>query len=439
MTGTTTIATQAPASAISHTPSRAATAAIPTREGGREPDGTVGGPTAGIAVRVGQRVGEGDLVGTDNRVLQAAVDHVAAFGGGKVLIGPGVYLMHDSLHLRSGVTVRGSGPETVLRKAEAAVSWLVLDGDYGEEQITVADGTGFAPGVGVAIWDDRSGGFHTAVATVLAGPLPPAVPEEALGQTFRVSGPMRADYLVSRNATAATVFPVISGYHVRGVRVEHLAIDGNRAQNVGLNGCRGGGIFLYRGHGTVIADCVVRDYHGDGISFQQSDDVRVERCEVSCCANLGIHPGSGSQRPTVVDCHAHDNGTIGLYLCWRVRQGRFERNRLEGNGRVGISIGHKDTDNLFVENVATGNGRYGVHFRDESAPMAGHRNRFVRCTIAGNGAAAPDGDGADVRVDGETRDVHFEDCDVGGQISTGPNAAAPRVLVAGDGGTRLPA
>ncbi|MCI0689867.1 MAG: right-handed parallel beta-helix repeat-containing protein, partial [Sporichthyaceae bacterium] len=262
-----------------------------------------------VTVRVGQRAGEGDLTGTDNRVLQSAVDYVAALGGGTVLIGPGVYTMRDSLHLRSGVTVAGSGPDTVLRKADAAVSRLVLDGDYGEEQITVADGTGFAPECGVAIWDDRSGGFHTAVATILEGPLPPTVPEEALGHTFRVSGPMQGDYLVSRNASAATVFPVISGYHVQGARVERLAIDGNREANVGLTGCRGAGIFLYRGHGTAIADCVVRNYNGDGISFQQSHDVHVERCEVSGCAQLGIHPGSGSQRPVVLDCYSHDNGT----------------------------------------------------------------------------------------------------------------------------------
>lgn len=378
-------------------------------------------------MRVGQRHQDGDLVGTDNRVLQAAVDHVAALGGGMVLIGSGVYVMRDSLHLRTGVAVRGSGPETVLRKADSVLSELVLDGDYGEEQITVAHGAGFDPGSGVAVWDDRSGGFHTVVATILEGPLAPTVPEEALGHTYRVSTPMQADYLVSRQAKAATVFPVISGYHVRGVRIERLTIDGSREGNVNLNGCRGGGIFLYRGHGTEILDCLVRDYNGDGISFQQSNDVHVERCEISGCANLGLHPGSGSQRPVILDCHSHHNGTIGLFLCWRVRQGRFERNRLEGNGNIGISIGHKDTDNLFVDNVATGNGRYGVYFRNESAPMAGHRNRFVRCTISGNGLATPDGDGADVRVDGETNDIRFEDCQIAGLVSIGPNAAQPTV------------
>jgi hypothetical protein len=234
-----------------------------------------------------------------------------------------------------------------------------------------------------------------------------------LGTTFRVSGPMQADYLASRNAMAATVFPVVSGTYVEGARVERLSVDGNRERNVGLNGCRGGGIYLYRGHGTVIADCVVRDYHGDGISFQQSHGVHVERCEVSGCAQLGIHPGSGSQRPVIVDCYSHHNGTIGLFLCWRVRHGRFERYRLEANGRIGISIGHKDTDNLFVENVSVDNGHYGVYFRDESAPMAGHRNTFVRCTVAGNGVDSPDGEGADVRVDGQTQDVVFRDCQIG--------------------------
>src|ERR1017187_4292255 len=48
------------------------------------------------------------LLGTDNRALQAAVDYVAGLGGGIVEIGPGEYLMRDSLHLRPQVIVRRS-------------------------------------------------------------------------------------------------------------------------------------------------------------------------------------------------------------------------------------------------------------------------------------------------------------------------------------------
>jgi hypothetical protein len=41
--------------------------------------------------------------------------------------------MHDSLHLRPNVTVRGVKGQTVLRKAPGVVSALVLDGDFGEQ------------------------------------------------------------------------------------------------------------------------------------------------------------------------------------------------------------------------------------------------------------------------------------------------------------------
>jgi hypothetical protein len=86
-------------------------------------------------IRVGHH--GADMNGTDHRVLQSAVDYVAALGGGVVEIGEGEYLMGDSLHLRSHVTVRGQKGKTILRKAVAVVSPLALDGDFGEEQITV--------------------------------------------------------------------------------------------------------------------------------------------------------------------------------------------------------------------------------------------------------------------------------------------------------------
>ena len=58
-----------------------------------------------------------DIVGSDNRALQAAVDYIAGLGGGIVEIGPGEYLMKDSLHMRSNVTIRGTAGKTILRKA----------------------------------------------------------------------------------------------------------------------------------------------------------------------------------------------------------------------------------------------------------------------------------------------------------------------------------
>ena len=50
------------------------------------------------AVRVTVGLRDADIVGSDNRALQAAVDYVGNLGGGVVEIGPGEYLMRDALH-----------------------------------------------------------------------------------------------------------------------------------------------------------------------------------------------------------------------------------------------------------------------------------------------------------------------------------------------------
>jgi len=337
---------------------------------------------------------DADIVGRDNRALQAAVDYVANLGGGVVEIGPGEYLMRDSLHLRAFVTVRGTPGKTVLRKADSVTSLLTLDGDYGEEQATVANVAGFEVGSGVAVWDSHSGGFHTTVGRITG----------RNGNTFSFDSPLNADCMVDNKAKAATVFPVISGRDIEGARVENLIIDGNKSNNDNLNGCRGAGIYLYRAFGTVIHNCVVRNYNGDGISFQQSNDVVVEDCVSEGNASLGLHPGSGSQRPVVRRCVARDNGEDGLFLCWRVRYGVFEENTLENNGRFGISIGHKDTDNLLRLNKVRSNHEDGICFRNESLGMAGHRNRLEENIIENNGLKRQV---AGIRVRGETRDLVF--------------------------------
>jgi hypothetical protein len=354
------------------------------------PEAMHGTMTARPRLTVGVR--DADITGADNRALQAAVDYVARLGGGTVEILEGEFLMRDSLHLRPHVTVRGQGAKTLLRKAKAASSPLELDGDYGEEQITLKNPEGFQVGDGVAVWDKGANGFHTTVARVTG----------RNANTFALSLPLNADCMVQNGAQAATVFPVISGYHVEGARVENLAIDGNKEANVPLNGCRGGGIFLYRCPGAVLSQCIVRRYPGDGISFQQCNDVQVLDCVSEENAGLGLHPGSGSQRPLVRHCTARANGEDGLFLCWRVKNGLFEDNLLEGNSRFGISIGHKDTDNLLQGNKVLGNHQDGIFFRNETEGMAGHRNRVENNLIENNGLGRP---AAGIRVRGETRDL----------------------------------
>lgn len=340
-----------------------------------------------IEITVGRE--NATLIGDDNRVLQAAVDYVANLGGGVVHIGPGEYLMRDSLHIRSRVTVRGEGEKTVLKKDLEHRSLLAADGDFGEAAITVVDPAGFDVGRGVYVASETQHGFHGVCATIL----------NRRGNYFTLSRSMNTDVMVADKGFAATVFPVISGYHIEDATIENLTIDGNLANNqTKIDGCRTAGIFLYRGDHTVIKDCVVRDYNGDGISFQQSNDVTVDHCVSTRCAGFGLHPGSGSQRPTVTRCKAIANKDDGLFFCWRVRGGVAEDNWMEGNGGRGISIGHKDSDNLVRRNTIIGNAGGGVYWRSESEPMAAHRIIFEENIVRDN-------EGWGLFVDGVTNDT----------------------------------
>jgi parallel beta-helix repeat protein len=352
----------------------------------------------GISITVGLK--DADIVGPDNRALQAAVDYVAGLGGGTVEIGVGTYLMNDSLHLRSNVNLIGQGEGTVLRKSDGVSSPLVTDGDYGQEEVSLADATGFAVGMGVTVADDNSSGFHTTVATIIS---------EKDG-SFSISKPLNADCMVHRNASVRNTFPVISGYYMENAHLEGIFVDGNSDNNEYLNGCRGAGIFLYRANNVRIAECVIHGYNGDGISFQQSNDVVVEGCESYNNAGHGFHPGSGSQRPVMRSNRSNENGTDGLFLCWRVRHGIFEENELRGNGKFGISIGHKDSDNVLRNNTIIGNKSHGVFFRNEPEYTGGHRNLLENNRIYNNGAG---GEGCGINIRGVTHDIKIVGNEIG--------------------------
>lgn len=329
-------------------------------------------------IRVG--IDDGDLRGNDHRALQAAVDYVAGLGGGTVHIGPGRYQMRNALTLRDNVRIVGVPGKTVLVACDGFKSQLAADGDCNERQITVADSTGFRVGDGVAITDSQAGGGFAVTTATLTSRVGP--------NSFRISTPLYLDYMVSNKATATLTFPVVGGWHIKNAAVEGLTIDGNRGKAEYLNGCRGGGIYLFECEAVTIRNCTIREYRCDGISFQVSQKVTVEDCLVENNSGLGIHPGSGSQHPVVRRNRSIGNGQDGLFVCWRVKHGLFEDNELRGNTRFGISIGHKDTDNLFRNNRIVANSDAGIFFRNESEAMGAHRNVFEGNQILDNGAAA---------------------------------------------------
>jgi parallel beta-helix repeat protein len=361
----------------------------------------------------------GDLRGGDHRALQAAVDYVAGLGGGTVRIGPGRYEMRNALMLRSNVQIVGEPGKTVLAACDGVKVRLAADGDANERQITLEDPSAFRLGDGVVIRDKSSGnGFAVTTGTLVA-----RVDE----RTFRISRPLYLDYMVSGQASASLAFPVVGGWNIENSGIEGITVEGNRQRCEYLDGCRGGGIYLFECANVNIRDCTVRDYKGDGISFQVSSKVTVENCLVENNDGLGLHPGSGSQSPVLRRNRSIGNGQDGLYVCWRVKHGLFEHNEIRGNQRVGISIGHKDTDNLFRHNIIESNADAGVLFRSESEAMGAHRNVFEENRIIDNGRASKTASQIQIVINGPHHDLIFRRNKIGRSIQP---ADAVRGIVA---------
>ena len=336
---------------------------------------TVAQPTSRI-VTIAQS-GPADVVGSDSESLQKAANLLRP--GDVLSIGAGTYAMENSLFVPSGVTVRGVPGKTILRKARGVESPLTDDADYGDTFLAVAEPEKFHTGMGVAIVDDTLKTGWDISVTSIASIKPPYV----------IVNPMTVrDYdRRQHHARMVSTFPILCAIDAANIVLEDLIVDGNRTENDYIDGCRGGAIYMYRVRNVTVRRCTARNYNGDGISFQISDGVHVIDSESYGHAGYGIHPGTGSVSSLVKDCRMHDNGDIGLFLCWRVRHGRFENNVIENNGHYGISIGHKDTDNEFVGNTIAHNGLTGVYFRKETAENSGSRNVFRNNKVLNNGNA----------------------------------------------------
>ncbi|MFO1438647.1 MAG: right-handed parallel beta-helix repeat-containing protein [Verrucomicrobiaceae bacterium] len=347
-----------------------------------------------LTITVGTR--DADIVGSDQRAIQAAVDHVARLGGGTVRILAGTYRLRNAVFMQSGVHLIGEGEKTLLIKEPSTTTPLKLDSDWYDQEITLHDATGFRVGDGICL---RAKDAKTGRQTVLKRTL-----IARSGNRFKLDKPLRENLWQMNDATCSTLFPMLSGEFVDDLRIENLVLDGNREHNAELDGNYAGCIFLQDCNRVHIRSVTARNNHGDGISWQICHDVVVENCVSENNKNLGLHPGSGSQRPIIRNNTLRGND-IGIFFCWGVKYGLAEQNTIEGN-RVGISIGHRDTDNLITGNTIRGSKLNGVLFRPERGPdFAGHRNRIEHNTFIDN---APEG-GAVIDIQGGTESITIRD------------------------------
>lgn len=333
-----------------------------------------------------------DVVGTGSRPIQAAIDTVAALGGGTVRLGPGRHELRAAVRLRSGVRLEGSGADTVLTKIPCHESLLAEDSDWYDREITLAPGHGFRVGDSICL---RATNPHDGGPLVFKRVL-----VARSGNRFKLDRALRENVWSSGKPVVQALFPLLWGEEIENVAVADLHLDGDRANNPELDGNHAGCIFLQDCRDVAIRGVEARNNHGDGISFQICHDVAVEDCTSRDHSGLGLHPGSGSQRP-LLRGNTLSNNAIGIFFCWGVKYGLAEDNDCTGNG-VGISIGHRDTDNVVRGNRIARSGTVGVLFRPErGASFCGHRNRIEGNTIADTGAD----DAAAIDVQGGTEEV----------------------------------
>lgn len=337
-----------------------------------------------------------DLVGNDDRVLQAAVDYVGRMGGGTVKVGPGVYTLRAAVVLHSAIRLIGSGPDTVITRIPSETVPLAEDSDWYDQEITLAEPCGFRVGDSVAFQAENP---HHSGQTVIKRRL-----VARSGNRLKLDDGLRENLWLSGNPICSSLFPLLTSEHTSDVLIENLTLDGNLQNTQNFNGNYGGCIFLQDCNRYTIRDVETRNYNGDGISFQICHDVTVENCHSHDNADLGIHPGSGSQRPLIRNCKLKDNG-LGLFWCWGVKYGLAERNEIIDNRNYGISIGHNDTDNVMRNNRVVGSGKAGIIFRDEcrGKDFWANRNTIEDNVIENSGGP----DGVAIDIQGKTKDVRI--------------------------------
>lgn len=341
-----------------------------------------------------------DLEGSSEKAIQAAVDSVARWGGGTVRILPGTYRFRNAVYLQSNVRLVGSGLDTVILKEPSVKSALAVDSDWYDQEITLADARGFQVGDGVCL---RAKNPHDNGNVVIKRTL-----VARNGNRFKLDRALRENTWLPGKPTAATLFPLFSGENIHNIRIENIAFDGNKDNNEELDGNYAGCIFLQDCRQIHIAGITARNYRGDGVSWQICHDVTVENCHSHDNTGLGLHPGSGSQRPLVRSNRLERNDQ-GLFFCWGVKYGLAEKNTIVDNRRFGISIGHRDTDNLIRDNDIRSSGEVGILFRKERGfAYNAHRNRVEHNRIVDLGKEF----GVGIDIQGQTGQVQIRNNEI---------------------------
>ena len=179
---------------------------------------------------------------TSAAAVQLAIDKVGRAGGGVVELPACELLLDRGLELRTGVTLRGQGSATVLRKGPGRTWAMAGYHNYGMMDVPLASTEGLSVGMTVSVHDSRThGGFYETFSRINW--------VDAETGWIGLDRGIDADYSASDNPCVTTSYPVIFGHTVSDVTISDLHIEGSRGdQDKKMGGCRGGSVYFAQSH-----------------------------------------------------------------------------------------------------------------------------------------------------------------------------------------------
>lgn len=290
-------------------------------------------------------------------------------GGGVVRIPPGRHALRRSIELRSGVTVRGEGPSTVLTRPKEVWVPLAKPGNGVSKTLQLKQrARGLSVGDEIYIGDQATGGWWASHCIV----------KENGGKTLSLEvlhGDKKHRFLPQRGAFAANWFPAFWLREVQDVTIESLTIEGG-ARREKREKCD---FVVAAVHSRDCKDIrvlnvTVRNWLGDGIGIQGGKGALVSGCTAENCSGHGFHPGTSITQSVWADNFARGNTRDGLFFCLRVTHSTVRGNVLVGNNGHGIGgLTDPDAFNTVIGNICAENGRHGID-----------ADRAVGNTIQGN-------------------------------------------------------
>lgn len=339
---------------------------------------------------------DADIAGFTNRSIQYAIDDIAKTGG-TVKLSSGTFEIFAPLRMKSNVNLVGSGKQTILKKTKGIQTHFVVDADYGELLLKVENADGFEPGMKVQVTDEENSSCWNVSTAYIT---------DVRDDVIYIDNYLIRDYRSDKNGLVSNASSVIEVIEAENCTISDLTVDGNRSENFFADGCNSAGILMFKSKKITVDNVGVKDFNGEGISWQITENISILNSEVSGSGNTGLHPGTGSPFSIIENNDIHHNDQDGLFICWRVYQSKVSNNNFHHNGRFGICTGHKDTDVIFRENKVYNNGSDGINLRGEREANAPHRNTFIANLIENNGT---NGSGYGFSVNSPAHDLILKD------------------------------